>query len=298
MNADADTLKSSLDLVSQLDRVTNLFVPNPGQNSILLELCKLVDAPSSSRPVNIVLIAEPNFGKSETLKYFERKVNPEFSYTKETTEIPVVRVSMVDVQDAVGLLRTTLSSIGIRYSVRDPLDELWRRLKLHVGPLMLRVFVFDDAHAAAELREARQKELLKTFRRFGGITQRPIALAGAETLRSFIDSDREYRTRFIPLSIPAIASKSDLQRFLKGFDERLGLDPTSNLSHADTVALVHELVGLELGAVCLLIKHAAQTAIRNGSVCITPQLLKDAVQTVPDLQQVHQHRRGSLMIRD
>jgi hypothetical protein len=267
----------------RLDHVAQMFVPNPGQNTVLLQLRKLVDASSSTRPVNMVLLAAPNFGKSEVLKHFERRTNPPFSYTAEKTEVPVVRVAMVDIQDPVGLLRTCLATLGVRYGVRDPADELWRRLKLHIEPFGIRVFIFDDAHNAADLRVAKQKELLKTLRGFGDITQRPIALAGTENLGSFLENDRQFRTRFLPISIPSIASKTDLQRFLKGFDERLDFPMLSDLSSRTMSELVYELVGLELGAVCQLVKGSAQSAIRSGAPKITPELMRAAADSVPQI---------------
>ena len=41
------------DTQGKIEQISDLFVPNPSQNSVLLEMRKLLDAPSSGRPVNL-----------------------------------------------------------------------------------------------------------------------------------------------------------------------------------------------------------------------------------------------------
>ncbi len=264
--------------------IEDIWVSTPGQNAILKHMKDMLVAPDSTRPTNLAIAAASNYGKSMLLEYFEAKSNPEFDFTAEATPIPVVRVDLTGIDDSLAVLRQCLSVLNVRFTLRMPDDELWRRLVLHIGPLGVKLFLLDEVSSIARLSAKHQKEFLQIFRGFGAKTKRPIVIAGTDEVRPILEHDRQFRTRFLEMTLPAIASDLEMQKFLKGFGDKLNPAGVPGLATAAMVNVVTELVGREPGSFFKLLKAAATLAANEGHTRITDALLRRAAPLVPGPQ--------------
>lgn len=265
------------------DAIEGIWVPTVGQNAVIKEMKKLVDAPSSTRPTNLALMAAPNYGKSQMLIHFEDVTNPPYDETAETTNVPIVRVDLTHVREPVAVLRECLSALYVRFHTKDPPDELWRRLKIHIQPLNIRLFLLDDVNSIAALSVSKQKEFLQLFRAFGNKTGRPIVLAGTDDVNAILDNDYQFKTRFLRMSLPPIASDLETQKLLKGFEERWRPGCTTQLVAPEMVKQVVQLVGREPGALFRLLKQVAIAADAAVQETISPEALTEAAKRVPGI---------------
>lgn len=285
MSADAPPLSAVPDNVALSPQaIEDIWVPTPGQNAILTHMKGMLVMPDSTRPTNLAIAAASNYGKSMLLEYFEEKSNPEFDFTAEATPIPVVRVDLTGIDDSLAVLRQCLSVLNVRFTLRMPDDELWRRLVLHIQPLGVKLFLLDEVSSIARLNAKTQKEFLQIFRGFGAKTKRPIVIAGTEEVRPILDHDRQFRTRFLEMTLPAIASDLEMQKLLKGFGLKLNPRGVPGLATATMVNVVTELVGREPGSFFKLLKAAATLAASEGHTRISEALLRRAAPLVPGRQ--------------
>jgi hypothetical protein len=167
--------------------------------------------------------------------------------------------------------------------MKDPIDELWRRLKVHVPLLGIKVFLLDDANSIATHSVSKQREFLQVFRAFGNKTGRPIVMAGTEDLQAVLDHDHQFKTRFITMALPAIASDLETQRIIKGFEERWRPGQSTDLVTPLIVKEIVRLVGREPGALFRLLKCVAIQADAEGHQLISVEHLKAAAARVPGL---------------
>jgi hypothetical protein len=268
---------------TRADEIEGIWVPTVGQNAVIKEMKKLVEAPSSTRPTNLALKAAPNYGKSQMLIHYEETTNPPYDETAETTNVPIVRVDLTHVREPVAVLRECLSALFVRYHTKDPPDELWRRLKIHIQPLNIRLFLLDDVNSIAGLSVSKQKEFLQLFRAFGNKIGRPIVLAGTDDLDAILDNDLQFKTRFLRMSLPSIASGVETQRLIKGFEERWRPGRTTLLVSQEIVKLIVQLVGREPGALFRLLKQVAIAADAAGQESISSEAVKEAAKRVPGI---------------
>jgi hypothetical protein len=268
---------------NRADEIEKIWVPTVGQNAVITEMKKLLEAPSSTRPTNLALMAAPNYGKSQMLIHFEDLTNPPYEETAETTNVHVIRIDLTHVREPVAVLRECLSALYVRFHTKDPPDELWRRLKIHIQPLNIKLFLLDDVNSIAALTVTKQKEFLQLFRAFGNKTGRPIVLAGTDLVKTILEHDPQFDTRFLRMSLPPIASDRETQRLLKGFEERWRPGRTTKLVAPETVKLVVQMVGREPGALFRLLKQVAIAADEAGQETVSPESLKEAARRVPGI---------------
>jgi len=261
--------------------LSDIWVPYPEGVEVLRTMRDFLKAPNESRPVNLAIIGESNFGKSHLLKHFYSLYQSKYDYTVDEPKVALLKIEMPESPEPSALLREMLRTMCSSYTLREPVDELIWRVKVLVESLDIRLFLIDEVHNGFRGTMRQQQILLNVLRGLGNRTGRPLVIAGLPSVNDFIRNDEQLEQRFLQKRLPLWSDGTAAQRLLKGFEKELGLRNASGLASPEMTELVVRLSRGRLGYMAKLLVRAGVDAIRSGAERITNEGLQDAAKHVP-----------------
>lgn len=266
----------------RIERIrTELWVPYPEATEALEIMTRLLNAPNEKRPESFALIGDPSFGKSYLLdRFIDRNVALDGPLEEEPT-VPIVYIEMPESPEPAAMLREILSRIGAVFSLREPVDELMRRITVLTESLRIQLFIIDEFHKGFEGTHRQQKIMLNVARGLTNRTGRPLVVAGTEDVDSFLRNDTQLNERFIRRRLRRWSDGEETRRLLKGFERQLALRQPSKLASSDMTTHIVQLTGGRLGRISRLLVLAAEGAIVDGTEIIDKARLSKVAKQLP-----------------
>ena len=278
---------SDRERIAFMDRPTLLAYP--AGNEILKQLQRLFEMPKRPRMGNLLIVGEPNNGKTTVIKKFYElhgKPTDDDEHGKPTDDEhgeasnddapskPVVIVESPPTADEKSLHLSILDRFHAPYRTTGPVTEL-RYQALHLLRLCrTRMLIIDEFHSMLTGTARKQSEVMNTIKFLCNELQIPIVGVGTHVAVRALRSDQQHASRFRRAVLPLWKPDGDLRRLLVGFEETLPLKKRSGLADKKMTRQLHMVSKGNLGNLREGLVACARKAIEEGTEEITLDLIE------------------------
>jgi len=242
------------------------WIRYPVADRIADRLEALLASPRVTRMPNLLIVGDPNNGKTALIERFVRH-HPALGGTSPDT--PVLAVEAPPVPDERRLYQAILRRLGTMSRPSWAAARLqWETLRALVA-FGVRMLVIDDVQRALAGPPAKQRQLLNAIEHLGSELQIPIVAAGTPDASNAIHADPQFAYRFDRAVLPRWTMSSDYLRLLASFEIALPLEHRSALAKSGLAVNILSRSEGTIGEISALLCGAALAAIERGTERIT-----------------------------
>ena len=258
----------------------DLWIGYPAALATLDKLESLLAHPRVQRMPNLLLVGDTNNGKSRIVERFRSRHPATDSENGESVLVPVLVVQAPPVPDESRLYGAILLRLFAPFSHRDRAEKKAIQVMKLLGRIGTKVLIIDEIHNILAGNGMKIRGVLNAVKNLGNELQVSIVGAGTQDAYRAIQTDPQLANRFEPAPLPRWNLDEDFMRLLASFERVIPLANPSALTERSLAVKIHALSEGLLGEVSILLRKAAEVAIRNESEKITKGLL-DSVSFVP-----------------
>lgn len=248
---------------------------------LLAELESLLAIGRQTRPRNLLIVGEPNSGKSTIFEQFGNRHPINTDPEAEVSSAPVITIDCPDSPDRDALCIWLLEAVFARYKVQDKFEAKLAQVVKVYRNLGVQVLLIDEIHNALTGTLRQQQLFLSCLKRFSNLTKIRIAAAGIEKATLLLAVDDQMTSRFKPIRMPTWTPGDAMGILLATLENRTPLRKASNLKSPTMMRAIHRRAEGSLGDIIDLVRECAVAAIRSKDEHITEALLKDLAWTPP-----------------
>ena len=247
---------------------------------VLARLEDILLSPEVTRPPCMLVVGPAFSGKTSIAEHFVSMHPPDLSPGSETTVAPVVMIDAPPKPDLSDFYSRILDKLMAPYKPTASSHEKYAQVKRLFRELGVRMLIVDEIHHLIAGSLNRQREFRNAIKSLSNETKVSLVVLGIEEARAAIYSDEQFSSRFIPCELPMWSNNTAFSKLLRTMERRTPLRKPSNLGSPDMANIIYSKSESNLGDIFDLVKEASVMAIRNGSECITRELL-DSMEWVP-----------------
>jgi type II secretory pathway predicted ATPase ExeA len=271
-------------LLSDEERIRSILVGTwvgiEHVKEVLDRLEDILQSPEVTRPPCMLVVGPAFSGKTSIAEHFVSMHPPDLSPDNETTVAPVVMIDAPPKPDLSDFYSRILDKLMAPYKPTASSHEKYAQVKRLFRELGVRMLIVDEIHHLIAGSLNRQREFRNAIKSLSNETKVSLVVLGIEEARAAIYSDEQFSSRFIPYELPMWSNNKAFSRLLRTMERRTPLGKPSNLGSPDMANIIYSKSESNLGDIFDLVKEASVMAIRNGSECITRELL-DSMKWVP-----------------
>lgn len=242
----------------------------------LTRMAELLRGARRTRMPSLLVVGEPDIGKTTILKKFMRGHAPGFDSETGRTTSEVVAIEAPPEADEARLYAAILQAIGAPAS-GGRLIDLERIVHLQLGRLGARLLIIDETNNLVIGTGAAQRKTLAALRRLSNQLQLSLACFGTMEALHALTSDPQVEGRVQPFRLTRLGNDADYATIVRSVIAFYPLRRTSAVNQP-LINNVHDLTAGSPGKTFRLLNAAAVHAIDTGEEQITPQTLHlDAV---------------------
>lgn len=255
----------------------DIVIEHPKIKEIHSILKQLMDRPKKPRMQNILIIGEPNIGKTSTIRSFEQKHS---SYTLEDQEgmsiivRPVILTVASDNADVKFLYISILESFWTPFNPSDPLAKLRHQTFHLLRECNVKMLIIDEIHHFLRGSPKQQRNVMDALKNIGNILMIPIVCAGLKESELILTSDPQLSSRFDVIRLKKWELDVNFLALLKSFEKRLPLKKSSELHSKEKATLLHLISQGNIGDLHKLLIECTTDAIKNDIEEITIEIIK------------------------
>jgi hypothetical protein len=252
------------------------FIINyPKANEIIQTMLHLMNKPKKYRMQNLLLIGEPNMGKTTiSRKFYE--MNPDRRIEDDMGETLIKAVIYVNVQGP--------SEKEFYTSI---LDQFWAPYKTTHSPLRLKqqaiallkkcnvkTIIFDEIHNILNGTAAKQRNIMDQIKNLSNELMIPIIAVGTKSAAMALYTDMQHVSRFDVIKLQPWELGPDFRGLVQSFEKRLPLQKPSNLISKEKTTLLYDISQGNLGNLHKVLIECARFAIEHDIEEITFDIIK------------------------
>ena len=258
------------------------WIGYPAARSILGILKVMLELPKRPRMPNLLIIGEPNNGKTTLVYEFRRRHGQ--GYVNEQVEPvkPVIVAEAPPTADEKSLYLSILDRFAAPHQPGSPTSKL-RYQAIHLLKACgTRMLVFDEFHSLLTGTMTRQRQVMNAIKLLCNELVIPIVGVGTWEARQVLHTDAQHASRFDYVELPNWTSNAEFRQLLVSFESILPLRKPSNIQHPKLARLIYSISGGKIGDVHRVLRECATTAIQSGTEQIDEKIIKDQVWVKPD----------------
>ncbi len=254
-----------------------LWINYPQTIEINNVLKNLMNQPKKPRMQNLLLIGEPNMGKTSLIQQFAIN-NPDYSF-EDDLEIshpskPVIIAQAPASADEKGLYIAILESFWTPYRPTDTIAKL-RHQTIHLlRECHVKILILDEIHNFLGGTAAKQRMVMNVLKNLGNELLIPIVGVGTQDAALILHSDPQHASRFDVITLPKWDMNKDFKSLLMGFEGRFPLRKPSNLGTREKGTALYAISSGNLGDLHRLLIECAICAIKEEREEITLDIIK------------------------
>jgi len=261
------------------ERIRFLYEPRwigyPRATEIIGRMRALLEMPSRPRMPNLLIVGEPNNGKTTLVRRF-LEVHGRSHVDEEQGEphIPVVLAEAPPKPDEKGLYVSVLERFATPYRATDPAPKMRYQLIHLMRYCHVRMLVIDEFHSLLTGTPVKQREVMNAIKLLCNELGIPIVGVGTAEAVRVLHSDPQHASRFDVVRLGLWELDRDFIRLLVSFERILPLRRPSGLNRPELARPLHSISGGNLGDLHRLLIECAVEAIRGGGERITPEIVE------------------------
>ncbi len=245
-----------------------------GAQQILSTLEELLLKPARPRMLNLLLVGDPNNGKTTIVRRF-MDVSGQ-AYVNEDAEAvkPVILAEAPPSADEKGLYISILERLFTPYRATDPIAKLRYQVIHLFRACKVRMLIIDEFHSLLTGSAIKQREVMNSIKLLCNELAIPIVGVGTREAVRVLHTDPQHASRFDVISLPTWELNADFQRLLAGFEKVLPLKKPSKLHQPALAMPLHTISDGNLGNLHRLLVECAREAIKDGREQIDKALIE------------------------
>ena len=241
---------------------------------ILDTLQGLMNKPTRPRMPNLLIVGDPNNGKTTIIHRFKELCGKGFIDENSDPIKPVVVAEAPPSADEKGLYISILEQFYAPYRASDPTSKL-RYQVIHILRICkTRVLVIDEFHSLLTGSAIKQREVMNAIKLLCNELAIPIVGVGTREAVRVLHTDPQHASRFDVMTLPLWELNLDFQRLLAGFEKVLPLKKPSKLHEPEIANLIHTISEGNTGNIHRLLIECATEAIKSGKEQIDAPIIK------------------------
>lgn len=250
------------------------WIGYPLASKILGRLLDLMKRPPKSRMENLLLVGEPNNGKTTIVRRFVNLYGAGYVNGDSDPVKSVILVESPPSADEKGLYVAILERFWAPYRATDPIVKLRHQVIHQLRNCNTRLLIIDEFHSLLTGSARKQREMMNTIKMLCNELNIPVIGVGTGDAVRVLHTDPQHASRFDVVSLPVWQPNAEFQKLLNSLEKTLPLHKPSRLSEKSLAALLHTISGGNLGDLYRLLVHCATEAINGGTEQIDEKIIK------------------------
>lgn len=248
----------------------------PGASAILLRLDRIASRPRVGRPEGLLIVGDPDNGKTHLLEYFLRKYPLVIIEGETTLRIPVVYIQAPVGASRKELFQSLCHALHIPEFARGAMDRIRLRVVQALRAADTKVIIIDELHHLIAGGEMRKRIVIDELKALSN--ELKIALVGAGTTRALqaIRLDDQYISRMPPVGLTPWNLDKTYLGLLKVLESRLPLRDPSVLTDRNLAELIFAHSKKTIGHTVAIVLDACRLALHEGREKVDEDLIRRA----------------------
>jgi hypothetical protein len=237
-------------------------------------LVSLMNKPVKPRMPNLLLIGEPNNGKTTIIRRF-RDMHGDGHVDGESNPVkPIVIAEAPPSAEEKGLYISILERFFVPYRPSDAVVKLRYQVIHLCRACHVRVLIIDEFHSLLTGSAIKQRELMNAIKLLCNELAIPIVGVGTREAVRVLHTDPQHASRFEVISLPLWELNKDFQRLLVDFEKALPLRQPSRIHEPELASKLHAISEGNLGNLHRLLNECTSEAIRSGTEKIDKAIIE------------------------
>jgi hypothetical protein len=233
----------------------------------------LMNKPRRPRMPNLLIVGDPNNGKTTLIERFMSLCGEGFVDENTETVKPVIVAQSPPSADEKGLYISILERFWAPYRASAPPSQLRYQVVHQLRECHVKILVIDEFHSMLTGSAVKQREVMNAIKLLCNEVCIPIVGVGTSDAVRVLHTDPQHASRFDVFPLPLWNLDPDFQKLLAGFERVLPLKKKSNLSQPTLATTAHAICGGNLGDLHMLLTACTRKAITTGTEQITQELM-------------------------
>ena len=234
-------------------------------DDILGVMRKLLDMPTRPRMLNLLIVGEPNNGKTTIVRRFVSRYGEAWVDEDEMVpHIPVVVAEAPPKPDEKGLYISILERFSTPYRATDPAPKLRYQLIHLMRSCHVRMLVIDEMHSLLTGPAAKQREVMNALKLLCNELCIPVVGVGIQEAVRVLHTDPQHASRFDVIQLKRWELDKAFVSLLSSFERILPLRYPSGLGQKTLAKCLYAISGGNLGDLHRVLIECATEAIRSG----------------------------------
>ena len=247
------------------------WVHYPQGEAALTRIAELLRGARRARMPSLLVVGEPDVGKTTILKKFMRAHAPTFEPETGRTSSEVIAMEAPPEADEARLYSAILQAIGAPEGGR--LIDMERIVHLQLRRLGTRLLIIDETNNLVIGTGSAQRKTLAALRRLSNRLELSLACFGTMEALHALTSDPQVEGRVQPFQLTRLRNDADYATIVRSVIAFFPLRQTSEVDQP-LVDGVHDLTADSPGKTFRLLNAAAVHAIDTGEEQITLKTLR------------------------
>ena len=261
------------------DRITFMdearWVSYPLAKRVLETLHRLMEKPTRPRMQNILIVGDPNNGKTTIVRRFQKLHGDGYVNDDSEPVKPVILTEAPPSADEKSLYISILERFFTQYRATDPVTKLRYQVIHLLRMCHTRILLIDEFHSLLTGTPVKQREVMNAIKLLCNELAIPIVGIGTREAVRVLHTDPQHASRFDVVALPLWDLNEDFQKLLSGFEKTLPLKNPSKLSKPALATALHAVSGGNIGDLHRLLIECAKAAIENGKEQIDKAIIED-----------------------
>lgn len=242
---------------------------------IMETLQGLLHKPARPRMPNLLLVGDPNNGKTTIVRRFRDLCGQ--GYVNEDAEPvkPIILAEAPPSADEKGLYISILERFFTPYRASDPVSKLRYQVIHLFRACHVRMLIIDEFHSLLTGSAAKQREVMNAIKLLCNELAIPIVGVGTREAVRVLHTDPQHASRFDVMSLPIWELNQDFQRLLAGFEKIFPLKHPSRLHQPELATALHAISEGNIGNLHRLLVECAKEALKSGREQIDRTVIQD-----------------------
>jgi hypothetical protein len=250
------------------------WVPYAATKQIMDTLQGLLQKPERPRMPNLLLVGDPNNGKTTIIRRFRDLCGQGYVNEEAEPVKPVILAEAPPSADEKGLYISILERFFAPYRPTDPAAKLRYQVIHLFRACHVRMLIIDEFHSLLTGSPIKQREVMNTIKLLCNELAIPVVGVGTREAVRVLHTDPQHASRFDVISLPLWEVDVEFQRLMTGFIRILPLKKPSQINQPEFAMLLHAISDGNIGNLHRLLIECATEAIKSGKEQIDKTIIE------------------------
>lgn len=243
--------------------------------SCLLELLQdLMRKPKKPRMPNLLIIGDPNNGKTTLVRRFHEMCGESYLNDDLDPVKPVIMAESPPSADEKGLYLSLLSQFWAPHRRNDSTSKLRYQLIHLCRSCHVKMLIIDEFHSLLTGSAIKQREVMNALKLLCNELMIPIVGVGTREAIRVLHTDPQHASRFDVYPLKNWELNKEFQRLLVDFEKVLPLKKPSGLSNPNMATALFSISNGNLGDLHRLLVECSKEAIKQRQEQISLEIIQ------------------------